>query len=122
MTFWATESATSPLPTALKGSRRITCRVRRHGVELVIAYDRDEAGDRAAEKLAERLMAGVITCHRVLFPKGMDANEYALRVQPADRSLAWRPQLRLDRQRTKEPAAAERRPARPPRPEKRRAA
>ena len=28
------------------------------------------------------------TGFRVLFPKGMDANEYALKVQPAEKSLA----------------------------------
>jgi DNA primase len=48
---------------------------RKHGTERVrIAYDRDEAGDRAAEKLAATLMAEGIECFRVQFPKGMDAN------------------------------------------------
>jgi DNA primase len=46
-----------------------------HGVERVlIAYDRDEAGDRAAAKLADRLQAEGIECFRVLFPAGQDAN------------------------------------------------
>jgi len=58
------------------------------GIERVlIAYDRDEAGDRAAEKLAQRLMAEGLDCYRILLPKGMDANEYALKVRPAPRSL-----------------------------------
>ncbi|MGH2363060.1 MAG: toprim domain-containing protein, partial [Chloroflexota bacterium] len=49
-----------------------------HGVERVlIAYDRDEAGDRAAVKLAERLQAEGVECFRVLFPAGMDANALA---------------------------------------------
>jgi DNA primase catalytic core len=43
-----------------------------------IAYDRDDAGESAAAALAEELMAGGIECWRVQFPKGMDANEYAL--------------------------------------------
>jgi DNA primase catalytic core len=61
---------------------------RAHGVETVkIAYDRDEAGDRAAEKLSEELNAMGIDTYRVLFPKGMDANEYAQKVQPAAKSL-----------------------------------
>jgi DNA primase catalytic core len=61
---------------------------REHGIERVlIAYDRDEAGDRAAEKLSERLNAAGIETLRVLFPKGMDANEYALKVAPAEKSL-----------------------------------
>src|SRR6185437_218466 len=58
------------------------------GIERVfIAYDRDEAGDRAAERLGAQLMAEGLECYRVLFPHGMDANEYALKVQPAAKSL-----------------------------------
>jgi len=61
---------------------------RKHGVKRVlIAYDRDEAGDKAAAVLADELMAMGIECFRVLFPKGMDANEYALKVTPAEKSL-----------------------------------
>jgi DNA primase len=60
----------------------------RHGVQRVlIAYDRDDAGNAAAEKLATKLMAAGFACYRVLFPKGMDANAYALAVQPASKSL-----------------------------------
>jgi DNA primase catalytic core len=60
----------------------------KHGIERVlIAYDRDEAGDRAALKLAEKLIGRGIACYRVQFPKGMDANAYALKVQPAAKSL-----------------------------------
>jgi DNA primase len=59
-----------------------------HGIERVlIAYDRDEAGERAAVKLAERLMGEGMECLRIQFPKGMDANEYALKVTPAAKSL-----------------------------------
>ena len=59
-----------------------------HGTERVlIAYDRDEAGDRAAEKLSNQLLAAGLDCYRILFPKGMDANEYALHVTPAAKSL-----------------------------------
>jgi DNA primase len=59
-----------------------------HGVKRVlIAYDRDEAGDGAAEALVPRLAAHGIASARVLFPKGMDANAYALKVGPPDKSL-----------------------------------
>jgi DNA primase len=62
---------------------------RRYGTEKVlIAYDRDEAGDKAALELAGELIAAGIECFRVQFPKGMDANEYACKVKPAPRSLA----------------------------------
>ena len=60
----------------------------RYGTQRVlIAYDRDEAGERAAEKLADQLMAAGIECYRIQFPKGMDANSYALKLQPATKSL-----------------------------------
>ena len=52
-----------------------------------IAFDRDEAGDRGAEKLAERLEARGMESRRVQFPKGMDANAYALKVGPPVQSL-----------------------------------
>ena len=61
----------------------------KHGTRSVwIAYDRDEAGDGAAERLKEELDKMGIHSHRVLFPKGMDANEYARKVMPASQSLA----------------------------------
>ncbi len=61
---------------------------KRHGTERVlIAYDRDEAGERSARALAEKLMAEGIECFRVQFPKGMDANDYALKVRPPEKSL-----------------------------------
>ncbi|MBK8597603.1 MAG: toprim domain-containing protein [Holophagales bacterium] len=59
-----------------------------YGTEhVLIAYDRDDAGDKAAESLAKKLTAAGIGCSRVQFPKGMDANEYALKVQPAGKAL-----------------------------------
>lgn len=59
-----------------------------HGIERVlIAYDRDAAGNQAAETLAKELNEAGIDAFRVLFPKGMDANEYALKVQPVHESL-----------------------------------
>ena len=54
---------------------------------VLIAYDRDEAGNIAAEKVAKQLNENGIDAFRVLFPKGMDANEYALKVTPAPKSL-----------------------------------
>jgi DNA primase len=54
---------------------------------VLMAYDRDEAGEKAAGALAQKLIAEGITCYRINFPKGMDANEYALKVQPAVKSL-----------------------------------
>ena len=54
---------------------------------ILIAFDRDEAGDRGAEALSKRLTAEGLDCFRLLFPKGMDANAYACAVKPAEKSL-----------------------------------
>jgi len=60
----------------------------RHGVERVlVAFDRDDAGDKAAAKVAERLAAAGVGAYRVLFPRGLDVNEYAQKVGPAQQSL-----------------------------------
>jgi DNA primase catalytic core len=61
---------------------------KRHSIaETLIAFDRDEAGDRGAEKVAAALIEAGVTCRRVEFPKGMDANEYALKVAPATKAF-----------------------------------
>ena len=63
--------------------------LRLYGTERVlIAYDADEAGERAAERVAEELTRMGIECYRVHFPRGMDANAYALAHAPASESLA----------------------------------
>ena len=54
---------------------------------VYLAYDRDKAGERAAGRDASRLQSHGIECFRVRFPAGMDANEYALKVTPAAKSL-----------------------------------
>ena len=89
LTFWCAgfrnvtsaygvEGFTDDIVAAFK--RHATCRV-------LIAYDRDDAGERAALKHAEALMAEGIEAWRIEFPKGMDANEYALKLGPAAKSL-----------------------------------
>ncbi len=61
---------------------------KRCGVERVlIAYDRDDAGNQAAEHLAKQLTGEGLDCFRIELPKGMDVNEYALQVTPAQKSL-----------------------------------
>jgi DNA primase catalytic core len=68
-----------------------------HGVRRVlIGYDRDDAGDRAARELAAGLMADGIECFRIEFPAGQDANDVAVAARnPADalgraiRSSSW---------------------------------
>lgn len=59
-----------------------------YGIERVlIAYDHDDAGNHAAELLGARLIAEGFEVYRIEFPKGMDANEYALKMTPADKAL-----------------------------------
>jgi DNA primase catalytic core len=89
LTFWA---AGFRNVTASYGTNGFTAdhkaAFERHGTRRVyIAYDRDEAGDKAAAKLAEELIEMGLDCYRVEFPKGMDANAYALKVTPAAKSL-----------------------------------
>ena len=78
LTFW------------VNGFRNVTCiygtegftdelldALRAHKTRRVyLAYDRDDAGDRAAGRDAEKLQRFGIECLRVKFPLGMDANEY----------------------------------------------
>ncbi|MHA6834206.1 CHC2 zinc finger domain-containing protein [Ralstonia pseudosolanacearum] len=89
MTFWC---AGYRNVTAAYGTQGFTddhlAALRRHGIERVlIAFDRDDAGERAAQALAARLQAAGFGVWRIQFPKGMDANDYALKVQPAAKSL-----------------------------------
>ena len=54
---------------------------------IYLAYDRDEPGERAAQAHSEELMQMGIECFRVQFPRGQDANEFALKNQPAAKFL-----------------------------------
>ena len=56
---------------------------------VLIAYDRDEAGERAAADLAGALLGEGLRAARVVFPQGMDANAFALAHEPAARSLDY---------------------------------
>jgi DNA primase catalytic core len=90
LTFWAAgfRNVTSSYGTA-GFTREIKQVLIDHAIERVlIAYDRDAAGNNAADKLADELSDTGIACFRILFPKGMDANEYALKVTPATQSLS----------------------------------
>ena len=92
-----TESVIDALTFWVNGFRNVTCIYGTEGFtddhleafkanqtqRIYLAYDRDKAGDRAAERDAERLQNQGIECFRVKFPPGMDANEYALKMTPA---------------------------------------
>jgi DNA primase catalytic core len=50
---------------------------------VYLAYDADDAGNRAAARDAERFLSHGLEVYRVKFPWGMDANEYAQKVHSA---------------------------------------
>jgi hypothetical protein len=90
MTFWCAGFTHVTSVYGVEGfGEDILAAFKANGIERVlIAYDRDEAGERAAEKLAAELIAEGFEVLRVVFPKGMDANEYARKMSPADKALA----------------------------------
>jgi DNA primase len=55
---------------------------------VLIAFDRDEAGDRGAAALSKRLGGDGVECFRVLFPAGQDANSFATSVEEPAGALA----------------------------------
>lgn len=62
--------------------------LKHHGTQrVIIAFDRDSAGDAAADKLAEELRSAGVEVFRVLFPQGMDANAFALQVENPAQAL-----------------------------------
>ncbi|MFN3465522.1 MAG: CHC2 zinc finger domain-containing protein [Terricaulis sp.] len=90
LTFWAAGYAHV---TASFGANGFTDELRQalsasHIKRVLVAYDRDEAGDRGAVEVADALARHGVAVYRVNFPKGMDANEYARQVQPAPKALA----------------------------------
>lgn len=59
-----------------------------------LAFDADEAGEKAAAKAAAKLQAVGIECHQIKFPWGSDANSHALdqggeALKKAVRDAAW---------------------------------
>jgi DNA primase len=89
LTFWCAGFRNVTTAYGVEGfTDELLAAFKSHGIaRVLIAYDRDEAGERAAVKLAGILMGEGMECFRIQFPKGMDANEYALKVTPAAKSL-----------------------------------
>lgn len=89
MTFW---SAGWRHVTSAYGAGGFTAELLEALVEhrvkrVLIAFDRDAAGDRGAALVAEQVAARGMGAYRIQFPKGMDANQYAQTVTPASKSL-----------------------------------
>lgn len=89
MTFWVNgfRHVTASYGTSGFTDEHLTA-FKQHAIQRVlIAYDRDEAGNVAAAKLAKQLNDNGMDAFRILLPKGMDVNDYALQVTPAQKSL-----------------------------------
>lgn len=89
LTFWCAGYRNVTSAFGINGfTDELLAAMQAHGTQRVlIAYDRDEAGEKAAAELAPRLMAAGIEAFRIVFPHGLDANAYALKVQPPAKAL-----------------------------------
>jgi DNA primase catalytic core len=89
MSFWVagfTNVITSYGVSGFTEAHRAALRL--HSTERVlIAYDADEAGERAAERLGDELVAMGVEAYRIHFPRGLDVNAYAVANAPASESL-----------------------------------
>uniref|UniRef100_UPI001E564EF6 CHC2 zinc finger domain-containing protein n=2 Tax=Photorhabdus TaxID=29487 RepID=UPI001E564EF6 len=89
MTFWCAGFRNVIAAFGVNGfNREHLAALQYHGVKRVlIAFDRDEAGDRGAASVAADLLESGIEAWRVQFPPGMDANDYALKSGNAEHAL-----------------------------------
>lgn len=89
MTFWCAGYRNVTSAYGAGGlTDEIVAALTQHNIRRVlIAYDRDAAGDKGAAAVAESLAPLGIGVYRILFPKGMDANAYVLNVGPPAKSL-----------------------------------
>ena len=56
-------------------------------VRVFLSFDRDPSGDEGTAAAAAQLGAHGIEAYRVMFPPGLDANAYALKVTPPEKAL-----------------------------------
>ena len=93
LTFWCAGYRNVTTAYGIEGfTDDILAAFKQHSTQRVlIAFDRDDAGERGAAKVAERLMSEGIECFRIQFPKGMDANAYALKEVPLGDALKVTP-------------------------------
>lgn len=89
MTFWCAGYRNAIAAFGVNGfTAGHLAALRYHGVKRVlIAFDRDAAGDRGADAVAEQLAGAGIDAWRVRFPAGMDANAFALKSGNAESAL-----------------------------------
>ncbi|MFT5529150.1 MAG: DNA primase [Alteromonadaceae bacterium] len=90
MTFWrhGFTNVTTSYGTQGFTDEHLTLFKRLNIKTILIAYDNDEAGNTAANKLSEKLSLEGFELFRVEVPKNMDVNSYACNVMPAQKSLS----------------------------------
>ena len=82
MTFWANGIKNVTCLYGTEGFTEELWEAMKHVQRVRLAYDADDAGERAAERDAKRFKAHGIEVFRIKFPHKMDANEYARRSSP----------------------------------------
>jgi DNA primase catalytic core len=89
LTWWrhgfrhvTTAYSAKALPEELLGAL-LAAKVQR----VFLSFDRDPSGDEGTAAAAAQLAAHGIEAYRVMFPPGLDANAYALKVTPAEKAL-----------------------------------
>ena len=89
LTFWCAgfQNVTTGYSAKALPEELLDALIKAKTPRVLIAFDRDDAGEKGAQEVAAQLTAHGIECHRVLFPHGLDANRYALTVTPATKSL-----------------------------------
>ncbi|WP_270616332.1 toprim domain-containing protein, partial [Escherichia coli] len=89
MSFWVSGFRNVTAAYGVNGfTDEMRAAFRAHGVkQVLIAYDNDTAGDEAAVRLASSLVASGIAPFRLVFPAGMDANEYLCKVSEPERAF-----------------------------------
>jgi DNA primase catalytic core len=89
LSFWCAgyRNVTAAYGTAGFGDEHRSAFSRHKVAKAFIAYDHDDAGGTAAEKLAAELMATGVECLRVVFPWGADANDVAMGANDPRREL-----------------------------------
>ncbi len=90
LTFWRWDfkQVTCSYGTNSFTDEILNCFIEKKIKRVLIAYDRDTAGNEASDKLVKQLNKNNIEAYRILFPKNTDANEYAMQVQPAQKALS----------------------------------
>ncbi|MCP4666600.1 MAG: toprim domain-containing protein, partial [Deltaproteobacteria bacterium] len=89
LTFWLNGFRNVTASYGIEGftSEHLSAFLANRTKRVYIAYDRDEAGDKAATRLAEKLTSEGIDCYRIQFPHRMDANSYACQASDPEQRL-----------------------------------